>query len=57
MDTVFIVLAWYGDGSLMGAETVLAAFKLRSAADRFVELVEKSGPSKQLTVVAMSVEL
>lgn len=56
MDTVFIVLAWYGDGSANGAETVLACFKTRTAADRFVELADKIHPTKTLAVVPMSIE-
>lgn len=56
MGTIFVVLAYYSDGSDRGADTVLCSFVTREAADRFVELATLTNPSKQICVVEVPVE-
>ena len=53
---VFVIVGYYTDGSAAGGETIIAVFKTRVQADRFVELAQKLQPAKCLEVVPMSVE-
>lgn len=53
---VFVVLAWYSDGSSQGPETVIAVFRTRTAAERFVDLATTLHPSKQLGIAPMGFE-
>jgi hypothetical protein len=55
-DLIFIVLGFYTDGSVSGAETILCVFKTRNQAERFVELTNKTVPSKILEIVPMGIE-
>ncbi len=55
-DFVWVVLAYYSDGSAKGRETLLAAYSSQSSAERFKELCEQTHPIKIIEVVVMQLE-
>jgi len=53
---IYVVLAYFEDGSLMGAETVIAAYKTQEDAERFKAIAERASPMKTIAIAGVRLE-
>lgn len=53
---VYIVLAYYFDGSLQGAETVIGVYVRRARAEKFIADAKKCYPVKELELVEFDID-